>query len=204
MWIAPFVALFMWLISNVCFVFGLSFKNPVLVWGFDATLYIAFGLSISNTAIQLLGNGMKLDRGTDGVFFWIWLASYALGISSNTNTLLQILGIDSKVLEWTIAIALGAMIEIAPEKMIVMWLKSISQQKQTQNNNVHQKGKDHSHFVPAYRQYNSGKDHGNGTQRRQELEKGRRETTYNPTSLANLMNEVMNEQKQGSNRHFGE
>lgn len=191
MWLAPFVAIFLWLISVICFVYGLSFKNPILIMTKDVSLFIAFGLSLSNTAIQVLGNGMKLESdNTDGVFFWIWIASYALGISSNTNTLLQVLGIESKVLEWIIAIALGAIIEIAPEKMIIMWLRSFKPEKK-------QTFQPYS-YKPQNQQSQGKKHNGGGFQRRQELERNYPKNTpslsHHNIGFEQLAQEVMQEE----------
>lgn len=217
MWLAPFASLFLWGISVIAFVWGLSFKNPLVVYGFDATMYIAFGLSVCNTIIQLIGNGMKIDGNqTDNVFFWIWVASYALGISSNTNTLLQILSIESKVLEWIIALALGAIIEIAPEKMILMWLKSIVPTKRFsfQGNHGQQTKPNNGNrpwtYPPVNTSQNNKQNKGN-FQHRQELEKNRQmntstqgrrmyeEPTYHPVGMDNefakLAREVLDEQK---------
>lgn len=129
--IAPFAALIMWAISVLCFVFGLSFNSPLIAFGKDIGVYLAFALSVANTIIQLIGNGQKFEK-DDWVFQVIWIASYALGISSNTNTLMQTIGIDNRFLEWVIALSLGSMIEIAPEKLIILWLRSESKNVQQQ------------------------------------------------------------------------
>lgn len=137
MYAAPFVALVLWGISVICFVFGLNFKNPLIVMGTDISLPFSFALAMCMTVIQVVGNGR--DNKDDGIFKWIWWASYVLGISSNTNTLLGILGLNNTLLEWGVAVPLGAIIEIAPEKLIVMWIEALptkpqqQQQKQVQN-----------------------------------------------------------------------
>lgn len=117
-------ALIFWVVSGICFVFGLSFENPIGVSlaGLDLMIWVAIGLSIANTVIQIIGNDQD-DIST--VLFVGWMASYALGIGSNVNTLLSVLHVDSVFLEWTICIALGAMIEVLPEKLLVIFLKSI-------------------------------------------------------------------------------
>lgn len=133
--IAPYVAIVLGAVSMLCFVLGLSFKNPIIMFGVDFSMVIAFALSLCNTAIQLIGNGND-QVGDDWVFSAIWKASYLLGISSNVNTLLSILGMSSIYLEWTVALALGSIIEIAPEKLIIMYLKSLKSKviSQPQNN----------------------------------------------------------------------
>jgi len=124
--LSPVAALIMWAVSVLCFVFGLSFKNPVgyVLGGLDVSVWVAFALSLANTIIQLIGNGKKMNE-MDDVFKAGWIASYALGIASNVNALLNILGMGNVFLEWVVALSLGTMIEVMPEKLIVMWLKSI-------------------------------------------------------------------------------
>lgn len=127
MWLAPFAALIMWTVSMFCFIFGLSFKNPTgfVIGGLDASMWVAIFLSVANTIIQLIGNGKKQDD-MDFIFKVGWYSSYALGIASNVNFLLGILGMNNPFLEWVVSIALGSMVEILPEKLIVMWLKSLT------------------------------------------------------------------------------
>lgn len=138
MWLAPIAALIMWAVSVLCFVFGLSFKNPmgVLVGNTDISILIAFALSVANTIIQLIGNGQDFEK-MDGVFRIGWYSSYVLGIASNVNALIGILGINNAVLEWAVALSLGSMIEIMPEKLIVVWLRTMPEKKkeQSQQNN---------------------------------------------------------------------
>lgn len=136
MWLAPVAALIMWAVSVLCFVFGLSFKNPmgVMLGKFDVSILIAFSLSIANTIIQLIGNG-KDPKDMDSVFQVGWVASYVLGIASNVNALLGILGMGNLLLEWLVALSLGTMIEVMPEKLIVIWLKTLNSQPKPQQNN---------------------------------------------------------------------
>lgn len=136
MWLAPVAALIMWTVSVLCFVFGLSFKNPmgVMLGKFDVSILIAFSLSIANTIIQLIGNG-KDPKDMDSVFQVGWVASYVLGIASNVNALLGILGMGNLLLEWLVALSLGTMIEVMPEKLIVIWLKTLNSQPKPQQNN---------------------------------------------------------------------
>lgn len=126
MWLAPFAALIMWAVSVFCFIFGLSFKNPTgfVVANLDVSMWVAIFLSVANTIIQVIGNGKKIEE-MDFVFKIGWYSSYALGIASNVNFLLGVLGMSNPFLEWVVSFALGAMVEIMPEKLIVMWLKSL-------------------------------------------------------------------------------
>ena len=140
MWLAPVAAGIMWAVSVLCFVFGLSFKNPmgVVVGSTDISIWIAFALSVANTIIQLIGNGQDFEK-MDGVFRIGWYSSYVLGIASNVNALLGILGINNIMLEWAVALSLGSMIEIMPEKLIVVWLKTVpAKPTQPQNNTAKQ------------------------------------------------------------------
>ena len=138
--LAPVASAIMWLVSVLCFVFGLSFKNPmgVMVGNVDVSIFIAFALSIANTIIQLIGNGQDFEK-MDGVFKAGWYASYVLGIASNVNALIGILGIGNVMLEWAVAVSLGSMIEIMPEKLIVVWLKSVPNKSAQQGNNQQSK-----------------------------------------------------------------
>jgi hypothetical protein len=126
--IAPILALGLWIISALCFVFGLNFKNPmgISLWGVDLGIIVASMLSIIMTGVQLMGNGKSLKelQRDDPIFFIGWVATYFLGIASNVNTLLMILGVSNIYLEGIIAVSLGAIIEIMPEKIIIRWLKA--------------------------------------------------------------------------------
>jgi hypothetical protein len=126
MLLAPVAALILWVVSVLCFVFGLSFKNPIgyTIQGMDVSMMVALALSLANTIIQLIGNG-KDPKDMDTVFMAGWYASYVLGISSNINALLQILDMGNTALEWGVAASLGTMIEVMPEKLIIIWLKNL-------------------------------------------------------------------------------
>jgi hypothetical protein len=89
---------------------------------------VALALALCNTVIQLIGNGKTFTE-DDWVFGGIWLASYVLGISTNAYALLQILGINNMYLEWMVSLSLGTIIEIAPEKLIIIWLKSVGSRR---------------------------------------------------------------------------
>lgn len=169
MGVAPFAALILWLISIVCFVFGLSFKNQLLILGYDLGIVIAFALSLCNTFIQLIGNDMVKE---DVIFLWIWRASYLLGISSNTNTLLQIIGIDSVALEWGVALALGAIIEVAPERLVVLWLRSLKDNKKPNQPQNQQHQNKHIQYQPTKSNYKP--------QHKPQPVQQRREPTYHP------------------------
>lgn len=119
-----------WVVSMLCFVVGLSFKNPIgfMIWKWDVSVWIAFALSIANTIIQVIGNGQGRAK-MGNVMFTGWISSYILGISSNVNTLLGILHIDNDALEWAVAVSLGWMIEVMPERLLVTFIESFVAKK---------------------------------------------------------------------------
>jgi hypothetical protein len=106
----------------IFFIVGLQFKNPVIIAGKDVSMAIAVSLSISNTIIQIIGNDQEQD--SMGFAMWLgWIGSYALGIGTNTVGLVSILGIENVYIEWTIALGLGTVIEVMPERLLVEFLK---------------------------------------------------------------------------------
>lgn len=119
-------ALVFWVVSMIFFVVGLSFKNPIVMFGKDLSLAIAVSLSISNTIIQIIGNEQEQEG--LGLALWVgWVGSYALGIGTNVVGLLSILSIENVILEWVIAVGLGTMIEVLPERLLVQFLKTFKE-----------------------------------------------------------------------------
>jgi hypothetical protein len=111
-----------WAVSMVFFVVGLQFKNPVVMAGKDLSMAIAISLSVSNTIIQIIGNDQEQDE--MGFAMWLgWIGSYVLGIGTNTVGLVSILGIENVYIEWSIALGLGTVIEVMPERLLVQFLK---------------------------------------------------------------------------------
>lgn len=122
LFLSLFPAFVFWAVSIIFFMVGLRFQNPIVLWGWDASTAIAISLSVSNTIIQIIGNE-KEQEGL-GMALWMgWVASYVLGIGTNVVGLLAVLSIDNVVLEWSIAIGLGTMIEVLPERLLVQFLK---------------------------------------------------------------------------------
>lgn len=119
-------ALLFWAVSMLCFVFGLSFNTGIglTLGGIDFSLAVAVALSLSNTFVQIVGNDQDPDK-MDGWFKFGWWASYALGIGSNVNALLGIIGIESVLSLYLVCFGLGTMIEVLPEKLLVQFLQSI-------------------------------------------------------------------------------
>lgn len=141
-----------WVASIIFFIRGLSFGDTT-GW----MMYIAFALAIANTAIQVIGNDSTIEE-IGIVLFLGWLASYVLGVSSNVNSLLQIIHIDNDILHWSVCVALGAMVEFLPERFWVLFWKttfpygiraSFSRSRRSGNqsysSNQSSKGKNESH-----------------------------------------------------------
>lgn len=114
-------AIVFWLVSMVFFVVGLKFKNGIVFGGIDFSSAIAISLSLSNTIIQIIGNDQEEDLGTA---MWLgWIGSYLLGIGTNVVGLTSILDISNPYIEYSIAIGLGTVIEVMPERLLVAFLK---------------------------------------------------------------------------------
>lgn len=113
-------ALIMWAVSMIFFVIGLSVGDTSGWIG-----YIAAALAVANTIIQIIGN----DGDTDSlgpILTIVWIMSYALGIGSNVTALAYvIINIQNPWLEWLVCISLGTIIEIAPEKLFVLFWRSL-------------------------------------------------------------------------------
>jgi hypothetical protein len=141
-------AIIFWLVSMICFVFGLSFKNPlgIRVGSVDISIVVAIALSLANTFVQIVGNDQKRED-MDTLFYLGWMSSYMLGIGSNVNTLLGILGFGNIYIEWAVCLGLGTMIEVLPEKLLVQFLQSIGVKKSTQ---THQQASQ-SKYKPSHR-----------------------------------------------------
>lgn len=111
-----------WVTSVIFFIVGLAFKNPIVLFGYDLTSYIAISLSLANTAIQIIGNDTE---DLDFQLRVIWVTSYVLGIGTNVYGLLQVLSIQNPLIEWAVAVSLGLIIEISPEKLFVQFLRGL-------------------------------------------------------------------------------
>lgn len=121
--IAFIPATIFWAASMVFFILGLAFGTIGQATTHSIMFWVSVGLAISNTIIQIMGN--DAEPGELGlVLFWGWIASYGLGIGSNVNSLIQILNIQNRYLEWLIAISLGTMIEVMPERLWVLFWRS--------------------------------------------------------------------------------
>jgi hypothetical protein len=118
--IAIVPAVIFWFASIVFFITGLSFgdKSGVMFW-------IALLLGLSNTVIQIIGNDSNAED-IGMVLFIGWIASYALGIGSNVNSLMMTIQIDNRILEWTVCLSLGAMVEVLPERLFVLFWRSVA------------------------------------------------------------------------------
>lgn len=127
-WIGLSAAPIFWVASIICFVLGLAFKQDtgVFIVGipFNLTMVFSIGLGLANTAIQIVGN--DTDREDMGMSLWLmWIASYMLGIGSNVNFLYSKIGLSSPILQFLVCWGLGVMIEVAPERLLVKFLRAI-------------------------------------------------------------------------------
>lgn len=127
-WIGLSAAPIFWLASLICFVLGLSFKTGTGIYfpgtSYDITILFSLALGFANTAIQIVGNDTdKEDLGI--ALLLMWGASYMLGIGSNVNFLNSIIGLSNGFLQFLVCWGLGIMIEVAPERLLVRWLRSV-------------------------------------------------------------------------------
>ena len=128
-WIGLSAAPVFWLASLVCFALGLAFKvgSGIYIPGtlVDVTFLFSIGLGFANTAIQIVGNDTeKEDLGI--ALLLMWGASYMLGIGSNVNFLYSIIGLSNGLLQFLVCWGLGIMIEVAPERLLVRFLRSVN------------------------------------------------------------------------------
>lgn len=147
-WIGLSAAPVFWLASLVCFALGLAFKTSsgIFIPGttLDVTFLFSIGLGFANTAIQIVGNDTeKEDLGI--ALLLMWGASYMLGIGSNVNFLYSIIGLSNGLLQFLVCWGLGIMIEVAPERLLVRWLRAVgilgtgtAQTQQPQRQSQHQ------------------------------------------------------------------
>lgn len=118
-------AVIFWLASMLFFITGLQFKGNLNFAGIGLQMPIAIGLSLGITIIQIIGNEIEGTTDMNLPLKLGWFASYALGIGTNIQGLMTILELGNSILEWTVAISLGVMIEILPEYLFVKFLHSL-------------------------------------------------------------------------------
>jgi hypothetical protein len=133
-WVGLSAAPVFWIASLVCFVLGLSFRSGTgyLIPGtqLDWIILFSVGLGFANTAIQIVGN--DTDREELGMaLVLMWGASYMLGIGSNINFLYGVIGLSNGILQFLVCWGLGIMIEVAPERLLVKFLRSVGVLKPT-------------------------------------------------------------------------
>ena len=115
-----FVALIFWSASFIFFIVGMSFDTELVVFGKNIITAVSVALALAITIIQVAGNG---DKDIEGLDLVVWLASYALGIGTNVYGLSVVLNMNNPNLEWLVAISLGIIIEVSPERQLVKFLK---------------------------------------------------------------------------------
>lgn len=104
-----------WVISMIFFVIGFSFGSQMMFGNMDVAFPVAVTVGLILTVIELAWNEEKED-----LLDWaIWIFAYSLGIASNYYGLSLILGMADPNVEKIVAIALGSLIEIAPERMLI-------------------------------------------------------------------------------------
>lgn len=102
-------------LSAISFNYGLNFVGE---WGFLITVVVW----VSFTVIQFIGN--DLDNHEDWVFTALWFFTYMVGIGAGTWALYGFISVPNEYLRWMIAVGLSGAAEIAPERLIVMFLRS--------------------------------------------------------------------------------
>lgn len=130
-------------VSMVFFIVGLRFENPVMLFGYDMSTLIAVSLSVSNTIIQIIGN----EREKEGMGLALhagWLGSYLLGIGTNIYGILQIITMQNSYLELIVAVSLGSMIEVLPEKLFVQFLEGFSSHRKSKESNKGNNNQQHN------------------------------------------------------------
>ena len=106
-------AILFWIISVVFSVYGFSFDNET-GWAW----LIGLAMSLGITIIQLVGNSVSKQ---DNVFTYIWWLSYVYGIGANVYGILNFMGADVSIwYKWVIAVPMGVMIEVVPEKLLLI------------------------------------------------------------------------------------
>jgi len=127
-WIGLLASPVFWIASIVCFIFGLNFSQGSGIYipgtNTDILIFFSFGLGLANTAIQIVGNdSTKEELGMP--LFLMWIASYMLGVGSNVNYLYVVIGLSNPFLQFLVCGGLGVMIEVAPERLLVRFLRSV-------------------------------------------------------------------------------
>jgi hypothetical protein len=93
---------------------GLSMSTEV-PWAWLVGLLMAMGITI----IQLVGNS---EGKKDSIFTVIWIASYIYGITANVMGITGLMSGVSPVFMYMIAVPMGILIEIVPEKLLIISL----------------------------------------------------------------------------------
>ena len=93
---------------------GLSMSTEV-TWAWLVGLLMAMGITI----IQLVGNSAGKK---DSIFTTIWIASYIYGITANVMGITGLMSGISPVFMYMIAVPMGILIEVVPEKLLIISL----------------------------------------------------------------------------------
>lgn len=93
---------------------GLSLTTEI-TWAWLVGLFMAMGITI----IQLVGNSAGKK---DSIFTVIWIASYVYGITANVIGITGLMSGISPVFMYMIAVPMGVLIEVVPEKLLIISL----------------------------------------------------------------------------------
>lgn len=93
---------------------GLSLSTEI-TWAWLVGLCMAMGITI----IQLVGNSAGKK---DTIFTVIWIASYVYGITANVIGITGLMSNINPVFMYLIAVPMGILIEIVPEKLLILSL----------------------------------------------------------------------------------
>lgn len=180
-WVGLSAAPVFWVASLICFVLGLAFKGDgVYLPGipFDLSILFSLGLGFANTAVQIVGNDTnREDMGM--ALLLMWIASYMLGIGSNVNFLYQKIGLDSQILQFLVCWGLGVMIEVAPERLLVKFLRAIGLLESTKP--VHAQTQRASTQTQNLTQHQS-QPHNNRNQRHEEIRRQQQTRNQSPST----------------------
>lgn len=110
-------------VSALGFTVGLSFKLPL--GGMDFGWIVGGLVWLALTVVQMLGNDE--ENRDDWILFSGWIFTYILGVGATSWAMYSwiVLPASADALRWIISIGLGGAIEILPERLIYLYIKSL-------------------------------------------------------------------------------
>lgn len=124
---------------------GLSLSTEV-TWAWLVGLLMAMGITI----IQLVGNSAGKK---DSIFTVIWIASYVYGITANVMGITGLMSGISPVFMYMIAVPMGLLIEVVPEKLLIISLGGDLRKSANSVTNIFSKPKTSAKVRPAISPY---------------------------------------------------